>query len=626
MQRARECVPELYPFIEWAYGAPSALRPVGAPQLAQPLSSQAGVKQGDPLGPLLFAMAFQPVLQRAQGASPEAAILAYLDDVTIAGTPSEVRAAFEAIRSDASDTLKDVGLAVNEQKCGIYARDEEAARRLAGQIGVPHRADGLTVLGTPIGKDEHVRTVVTSKAEETIRLIERLMDLEVSIQVKFALLRMSLSVRMRHFQRTVEWQHVAEPTQRVDRGIVDAAAMLFDVAPTGDEQEEHERARRQLSLPIRHAGFGLRTSTELGAHAAHLSGAALAARALETAPQHVQPFRGEDRERSMQTRWEALFSAFGTQCQWTEDMKEVTAAAVRKELPMVESKVGRILADADGARFLESARSDRERARIRSAAGVPAGAWLTALPTGPDHTLADVEFANGGRHRLGLGVRTTMPPAPCRCERGGGATADHPMFCSRLQGTNTMRHDKIADAVRRVVNRAGCPANLEPLYSRLHDRAGRAGPEGQRRGDVFAILSDGSALVVDVTVAHPAAPTYAAAAAKESGAIAARRERDKRREWQAFADGAKYNFVPFGVETYGYLGRSALQFLGAVSQAAASTGKVSRALFMTQALQTVSCALVKLNNALYMRSLFQVVREVSDSFSPGLEVPVDEVA
>ena len=51
------------------------------------LSTQEGVHQGDPLGPALFSIAMQPILEDLQSHNKEVTILTYLDDVYLLGSP-----------------------------------------------------------------------------------------------------------------------------------------------------------------------------------------------------------------------------------------------------------------------------------------------------------------------------------------------------------------------------------------------------------------------------------------------------------------------------------------------------------------------------------------------------------
>ena len=57
LREVRHYMPGLARWAEWCYGRPSKLFFDGVV-----ISSEVGVQQGDPIGPLLFALALQPVL------------------------------------------------------------------------------------------------------------------------------------------------------------------------------------------------------------------------------------------------------------------------------------------------------------------------------------------------------------------------------------------------------------------------------------------------------------------------------------------------------------------------------------------------------------------------------------
>ena len=50
----------LLPMVQWAYGDATPLHIVRSPEGNPPVMSQHGVRQGDPLGPLLLAVTLQP--------------------------------------------------------------------------------------------------------------------------------------------------------------------------------------------------------------------------------------------------------------------------------------------------------------------------------------------------------------------------------------------------------------------------------------------------------------------------------------------------------------------------------------------------------------------------------------
>jgi hypothetical protein len=94
---AQEHAPFLLNFLSWAYGRPSQVFLRGAPDNSDPVLSTSGVKQGDPLGPLLFAPTLQGPLQRTATAHPERQIMAYFDNINVVSPAAAAAPAFEAL-------------------------------------------------------------------------------------------------------------------------------------------------------------------------------------------------------------------------------------------------------------------------------------------------------------------------------------------------------------------------------------------------------------------------------------------------------------------------------------------------------------------------------------------------
>ena len=91
----RDRILQLLTFVQWAYGVPTILHVAGAPSHDKSIQSQTGVRQGDPLGMLLFAVAQHSLERAADGAT----IVAIADDVAIAGRVDPLRTAFTASRA-----------------------------------------------------------------------------------------------------------------------------------------------------------------------------------------------------------------------------------------------------------------------------------------------------------------------------------------------------------------------------------------------------------------------------------------------------------------------------------------------------------------------------------------------
>ena len=119
-----------------------------------------------------------------------------------------------------------------------------------------------------------------------------------------------------------------------------------------------------------------------------------------------------------------------------------------------------------------------------------------------------------------------------------------------------------------------------------------------RRGDLFLTLPCRGETVVDVVVAHPPADSYCRHAAEAEAWTAQTVEDAKTR---SYADDARLNrfaFVPFGVETFGRLGKGAMRLLNAFADAAEGNAIVSRSEFMANAMTVLGVALAVGNGKL----------------------------
>mgnify|MGYP001787467346 CR=1 FL=1 len=623
----RSRMPRLLPVVQWAYGAATPLHVVGAPPGTEPIMSQCGVRQGDPLGPLLFALALQGPLEKVAQSVPTAPSVAFLDDMTVVGRPAAVRRAFQQLCGDGPDSLRKIGLKVRKDKSGVFGGNDEQCSQLAATLGVPHRREGMTIVGVPFGTDAYKARVLGQRAQKVVALVDKCRSLPLSAQTKFLLLRSSLGVRMVHLQRTMEWRYVEPSTRGVETAVLSAAAELFRL-PGGDGpggfSPHPSRQLDQLQLPIRHGGFGLRASTELDAQAAFLSGAASAQLVLAEGPRQFRPFDNVGVARLRNT-WQRVFDGHSGDCGWQQSARALSPHTVRHVLPVVQRDVARCTADRKARALLTScdlgcASGKRDAARMRSAAAASASAWILATP-GPTTRLGDNTFVVCGRHRLGLGAPTTVSPRPCLCGAGNAATPDHAMVCKSVAKMTQLRHDIVASAVRRVVCRAGLASSMEPTYRHLRNR----GAAGQRRGDILVVLPSGKISILDVVVTHPSQQAHVNQACTRAGHAAAQAERAKVSEFRRIGeDAGQYDFVPFAVESYGRLGTSAQSFLKQLGDVAAARGSISRAAFVRSAYREVSCALQRGLGLMYGRSLFNIARASGRQFMPGLDVPVQE--
>jgi hypothetical protein len=617
----------------------------------------------DAVGDFHWPSLLPAVLVAAEAAAPSVGVVAIADDVYLQGLHAALRSAFGLLNGPGG--VAAVGLALSSPKCALYGLDPAADGALAAELGVRHAPDGLVVVGSPIGPAAFQSAFVSAQADETCRSIDALEQLVLPAQSVLLLLRRSHQHRMGHLVRTVPWALCEPHVRRVERRILDAVSSLFRLPYSAVD------ARAQLALPLRHGGFGLQVMSARVADAAFLAAAALAQAVVQHPP--FRPFNGASRGR-LAPLWARVHAAGlpaapGASCAWPAGVVGVLDdGVVRDLLPGAQRLLSRHLADAGAARFLarfggSSADAMRGRARLLSAACRAASMWIDALPR-PQLALGDADFVASGRHRLGLPmVPAFVDGLPARCHCGGDAgRGDHAMTCVQLAGLRAMRHDRVVAALRLTIGYAGLACVTEPRLTPSYlavpaapgpaaagsaalgsaalgpAEPGLAAPGGaaggvappastrpapvNARADILVVMPQTNALHVDVSVTHPAADTYVAAAAEAPGAAAATRDRRKEAHYLLRGFDHGFELVPFSLETYGRLGEPAMRFLSTLAATAAASGRVSQRAFLEGALRLVSVALCKGNGRMYTESLHGVSRAHGRAYARGARVAV----
>ena len=181
LEQCRHQFPGLSRWAEWCYGRPSNLY-FGA----DTLSSETGVQQGDPIGPLLFSLALQPLLHKLdRGRSSSGLQLAYsyLDDLTLAGEQVAVAEAFYFFKAEA---LK-IGLKFNTSKCEVIpaaGHNSILDKNLFPGDTIFLEDGNFELLGGPIGSREfcnqHTQRRV-DKVKEILSALGELPDPQVAL-------------------------------------------------------------------------------------------------------------------------------------------------------------------------------------------------------------------------------------------------------------------------------------------------------------------------------------------------------------------------------------------------------------------------------------------------------------
>ena len=146
-KEVRSHIPSMAAWLECCYGAQPLLHLED-----HTILSCSGVQQGDPLGPLAFALALQPILERIKCEVPNLLINAwYLDDGTLCGSAADLAAALEIVEEDGPSRC----LKLNRGKSLLYIPGDASSAVNSLPSEIPSVRSGFDLLGSPIGPRPH---------------------------------------------------------------------------------------------------------------------------------------------------------------------------------------------------------------------------------------------------------------------------------------------------------------------------------------------------------------------------------------------------------------------------------------------------------------------------------------
>ena len=123
------------------------------------------MQQGDPLGPALFSISIQSLLQSLQEKHPHIHVLAYLDDVFLIPALEDMKASFS-----------NVGLTIANEKCEIYI--SENVDSCSTPVTIPICTSGTSILGVPTGDPENISSFCLEFAKSGKCLCDQLLNLD----------------------------------------------------------------------------------------------------------------------------------------------------------------------------------------------------------------------------------------------------------------------------------------------------------------------------------------------------------------------------------------------------------------------------------------------------------------
>ena len=436
-EEARARIPSMSPWLECCYAS--------QPQLLfgeHTILSCSEVQQGDPLGPLGFALTLHPILERIKQEVPDLLLNSwYLDDGTLCGYIADLCAALAIIEEDGPAR----GLFLNRSKSLLYVPAEASCNSSTFPPGIPCTSEGFVLLGAPFGP------AILERVQKIQKSLSSLKALQHS-QMQTSLMRSCLALPKISFAlRTCHPQLIQPALVAFDNSIRGALSDLV-----GGPLPEWSWLK--ASLPSSLGGLGLR-------------------RALFHAP---AAFIGSLRQANF-LMCSILGHSPSAPPLLPNCISALSVAAGRPEwlslldidVPLTQRALSKSIDMASFDALLNDAPDTRSRALLLSSSIPHACDWLNVIPSSSLglHFL-DREFRVCLQYWLGL--RIFNDPSTCAiCQSPADPFGDHHVGCG---GNNDRisRHDSIRDAVFSAAQSAALAPRCEERKIAAHAASCRA--------------------------------------------------------------------------------------------------------------------------------------------------------
>ena len=197
----------IWRLVDFAYSVPSDLYiRNGDGKLWPGIYSAQGVRQGDPLSSLLFALTIQPIYEAVVQTHPTLKATAIHDDITLVGPADDLASAYSTI----ADLADAIGLQVQPSKCQfIYFHNDtsplsSSVHSFLSQHHIPLQQSSAIILGAPIGATIHdIQALAALMLKDQMLVLQTLLHDAMPIQEALLLLRISSTHKLDYLLRCV---------------------------------------------------------------------------------------------------------------------------------------------------------------------------------------------------------------------------------------------------------------------------------------------------------------------------------------------------------------------------------------------------------------------------------------
>ncbi|KAL0222939.1 hypothetical protein P9112_002329 [Eukaryota sp. TZLM1-RC] len=153
------------------------------------VKSSSGVKQGDPLGSLLFCLAIHTTLDIIEQKYPSIKIVAYINDITLIGSFDLL----ELVAQEIADSYKNIGLYLNASKCLLIG--SSAQDLVINDSIVPftnYSSDAFKFLGCWLGNVPQIQNELQVILEKMKIELDSISSFDLDNMLNFSCLKFAL--------------------------------------------------------------------------------------------------------------------------------------------------------------------------------------------------------------------------------------------------------------------------------------------------------------------------------------------------------------------------------------------------------------------------------------------------
>jgi hypothetical protein len=255
---------DLHPLFHALYSQPAPLLIHGKDGVLHSIvSSDTGVRQGDPLSSLAYAMAVEPIYVEVQGKHRDTTVVAVQDDFYIIGPLRAAAEAYISLRTRVADPS--LGLSLCASKCKLFhpsktPPNSEELKKTAQDLGIQFIHGRLVVLGTPIGEDkDNITETLRGVVSEYIAKVKPVLTHKaMAPKIALTLVQKCVIPKMMHLARTLLPSLAADPFRHFD-------SLVFNLVTDMLKLPKNMSAplRGHVNLPLKLGGLGIRSYTKI---------------------------------------------------------------------------------------------------------------------------------------------------------------------------------------------------------------------------------------------------------------------------------------------------------------------------------------------------------------------------